>query len=61
MAFYGRLIFLLLWYRVKRIYKVFKLVQGRLLLVDEYELLPFGALCNLKATMHNTSFKILVN
>ena len=34
-GFYGRLIFVLLWYRVKLcctcIYKVFRLVQGRLL------------------------------
>ena len=50
MALMGRLIFLLLWYRVKRIYKVFRLAQGRLLLVNyfsQYELPPFGALCNL--------------
>ena len=36
----------------------FRLVQGRLLLVDylsHYELLPFGALCNLIAKLHNTS------
>ena len=37
----------------------FRLVQGRLLLVNYlkkgYELLPFGALCNLIAKMHNTS------
>ena len=59
-GFYGRLIFLLLWYRVKWIYKVFRLVQGRLvlfgrLLKSQYELLPFGALCNLIAKMDNTS------
>ena len=38
----------------------FRLVQGRLplcgrLLDSQYELLPFGALCNLVAEMHNTS------
>ena len=33
-GFYGRPIFLLLWYRVKWIYKVFRLVQVRLLLLD---------------------------
>ena len=48
-----------LWYRVKLIYKVFRLVQGRLplfgrLLKSQYELLPFGALCNLIVKMHNT-------
>ena len=38
---------------------VFILVQGRLLLVNhfrsQYELIPFGALCNLIPKMHNTS------
>ena len=57
--FMGRLIFLLLWYRVK-IYEVFGLVQGRLLwfgrlLKSQYELLPFGALCSLIPKMHNAS------
>ena len=38
----------------------FRLVQGRPLLFgkllkSQYVLLPFGALCNLKAKMHNTS------
>ena len=38
----------------------FRLVQGRLLLFDrllksQYELLPFGAFCNLIAKVHNTS------
>ena len=56
----GRLIFLSLSYRVKLIYKVFRLVQGRLLLFgkllkSQYEVLPFGALCNLIAKMDNTS------
>ena len=37
-----------------------RLVQGRLLLFgrllkSQYKLLPFGAVCNLIATMHNTS------
>ena len=36
-----------------------RLVQGRLHWVKyfkcQYELLPFGAFCNLKAKMHNTS------
>ena len=61
-GFYGRLIFLLLWFKVKWIYKVFRLVQGRLLLLDylkknQYELLPFGVLCNLidLAKMYTTS------
>ena len=40
--------------------QVFRLVQGRLLLFgrllkSQYELLPFGALCNLVDKMHNTS------
>ena len=39
---------------------VFRLVQGRLLLFSrllkrQYELLPFGALCNLIAKMHRAS------
>ena len=38
----------------------FRLVQGRLLLFgillkSQYELLPFGSLCNLIGKMHNTS------
>ena len=38
----------------------FRLVQGRLLLFgrllkSQYKLLPFGALCNLVAKMHNLS------
>ena len=41
------------------IYKVFRLVQGRLLLSkklgSQYELLPFGASCDLIAKMYNTS------
>ena len=41
------------------IYKVFRQVQGRLLLEkhfkSQYKLLPFGASCNLVAKMHNTS------
>ena len=58
---YERLIFLLLWYRIKFrcIYKDFRVDQGRLplvkLLKSLYELLPFGGLCNLIAKMHNTS------
>ena len=39
-------------------FEVFRSVQGRLLLVDylsQYKLLPFGALCNFIAKMHNTS------
>ena len=61
MAFMGRLVVLLIWYRGKLccIYKVFRLVQGRLLWVkhftSQYELLPFGATCNLLAKMHNAS------
>ena len=59
------LVFLLLWYRVKWIYKVFRLVQGRLLLFgrlhkSQYELLPFGALCNLIAEMHNIKILVIV-
>ena len=56
-GFYLRVIFLLLWYRVKlcRIYNV----QGRLLWVKQfkswYELLPFGALVYFLVKMHNTS------
>ena len=45
---------------VKSIYKGVGLVQGRLrllgrLLKSQYELLPFGDLCNFIAKMHNTS------
>ena len=42
------------------IYKVFRLVQGRLLLFgrllkSQYEVLPFGAVCYLIAKIPNTS------
>ena len=46
--------FIIVWSKIE----VFRLVQGRLLLVDylsQYELLTFGALCNLIAKMYNTS------
>ena len=45
---------------IQGIYKVFRLVQGKLLLIgrllkSRYKLISFGALCNLMAKMHNTS------
>ena len=46
--------FIMVWSEIE----VFRLVQGRLLFVgylSQYQLLPFGALCNLIAKMHNTS------
>ena len=46
--------FIIVWSKIE----VFRLVQGKLLLVDllsQYELLPFSAMCNLIAKMHNTS------
>ena len=45
--------FISVWSKIE----VFRLVQGKLLLVDllsQYELLPFSAMCNLIAKMHNT-------
>ena len=46
-GFYGRLIFLLLWFRVKRIYEVFRLVQGRLPLLDYLNVVRITSLWSL--------------